>query len=246
MIPKAKLKWIKSLQVKKYRQAEQCFLVQGSKGVMELLQSSYEVVLLAATAETISSFPKHLLKKPTECFVVSNAELESMSSFQSNDSAIAVAKMKVNSKPKFAPDEFILVLDDLRDPGNLGTIIRTADWFGIKNIVASPHTAEFYNPKTISATMGSFCRVQLFYTELSTLLTGYSGSIYGTFLSGRNIHEENFGNGGVIIIGNESNGISPAVELLVTNRISIPGAGKTESLNAAIALGIVLDNVFRG
>jgi RNA methyltransferase, TrmH family len=143
------------------------------------------------------------------------------------------------------PDEYYIVLDDIRDPGNLGAIIRTADWFGIKHIIVSEQTADFYNPKVISATMGSFCRVQISYADLIFYLNACEVPVYGAFLSGTNVHEEKFPKGGLLIIGNESNGISPAVEQYVRNRISIPGTGKAESLNAAIATGIILDNMFR-
>jgi RNA methyltransferase, TrmH family len=245
MISKARLKWVKSLQLKKYRQEEQCFLVQGRKGVQELLRSAFEVLLVAGIDETINQLTVSQLKKVPERFAVSSSELEAMGSFQSNDSIIAVARMNKDAPARPATDGFTLVLDDIRDPGNLGTIIRTADWFGIKQIVASTHTAEFYNPKTISATMGSFCRVTVAYTSLTEFLTGCDVPVYGAFLSGRNIHHENFGKSGIVVIGNESSGISPAVEVMINNRISIPGSGGAESLNAAIATGIILDNIFR-
>jgi RNA methyltransferase, TrmH family len=244
MISKAQIKWVKSLQVKKYRQAEQCFIVQGMKGVEELLQSDFTVELVAGTKPALRDISMRS-KRSVAYVEASGKELEAMGSFQSNDTILAVARMRENRVYKPKPTEYFLVLDDIRDPGNLGTIIRTADWFGITNIVASEHTADFYNPKVISATMGSFSRVRMCYTELTFYVSDCEVPVYGAFLSGVNIHEQEFSEGGLIVIGNESNGISPAVEQYVRHRISIPGSGKAESLNAAIATGIILDNVFR-
>jgi TrmH family RNA methyltransferase len=133
------------------------------------------------------------------------------------------------------------VLDDIRDPGNLGTMIRTADWYGVKHIIASEESADFYNPKVLSATMGSFCRVQVFYTDIESYLRMVRRPVYGTFLDGLDVHQVNFKEGGLIVIGNESNGISQSIEKLVTQKITIPRYGNAESLNAAIATGVILD-----
>ena len=154
-----------------------------------------------------------------------------------------MARMRPDVKPALARNEFALILDDIRDPGNLGTIIRTADWFGLKHIIASPETADFYNPKVIAATMGSFTRINVHYTDLAAFIPDSGLPVFGTFLDGSNVREVAFGNGGLIVIGNESNGISPVVERLVTNRITIPRYGKAESLNAAVAAAVVLENV---
>lgn len=246
MISKARIKWIKSLQVKKYRQEEQSFMVQGLKGVTELLNSSFVVDLVAGTAPILVTLAaKFKNKKNIEWLEASTTVLESMSSFQSNDTVLAVARMKEQSIPEVSENEYCLVLDDIRDPGNLGTIIRTADWFGVNKIVATPQTADFYNPKTISASMGSFSRVQVAYVDIVAFLEKANVPVYGAFLNGRDVHHQQFGKGGVIVIGNESNGISTEVEKLIRNRIFIPGAGHAESLNAAIATGIILDNIFR-
>lgn len=246
MLSKAKIKWIKSLQLKKYRLEEQSFVVQGLKGVTEVLDSSFTTHLVVGTESVLKTLRARFKeKKMVEWHVVTTTVLESMSSFQSNDAVLAVAQFREQTIPEQNENEFILALDDIRDPGNLGTIIRTADWFGIKSIIASPQTADFYNPKTISASMGSFCRVQVAYTDLELFLENASVSIYGAFLNGRDIHHQNFGKGGIIVVGNESNGISDKVAKYIRNRIFIPGTGNAESLNAAIATGIILDNVFR-
>ena len=210
----------------------------------ELLTSDFEIVWMAGTENFIRSNEKRIQSKNIEVAIASERELEQLGSFQTNDAAVAVAKMKPNVSPNLK-NEFGLVLDDLRDPGNVGTIIRTADWYGIKNIIASEETADFYNPKTISATMGSFCRMKVFYTDLPEFLSKNAVPVFGTFMNGNDVHQTDFGTNGLIVIGNESNGISNEVSKFVNHRITIPKIGGAESLNAAIAAGIVLDNVFR-
>lgn len=243
MLSKAKIKFVKSLQVKKYRKQEQSFVVEGAKSVAELLASDFIIDCVWAQPGFRQAYAG-LLKKGIEVVDVNEKELAQLGTFQTNDAALAVARMKQNTLP-ILNEEFCLVLDDLRDPGNLGTIIRTADWYGIKNIIASEETADFYNPKTISATMGSFTRVNVFYTHLPTFLQKNRWPVYGTFMQGEDVHRTEFNTGGLIVIGNESNGISPEVSSFVTHPITIPRIGKAESLNAAMAAGIVLDNVFR-
>jgi TrmH family RNA methyltransferase len=147
--------------------------------------------------------------------------------------------------PALAEHEIALILDDIRDPGNLGTIIRTADWYGIRHIIASEDTADVYNPKVISATMGSFCRTSISYTSLPAYLEGIGRPVYGAFLEGEDIHKVKFQPEAMIVIGNESRGISPEVERLIRHRITIPRIGGAESLNAAIATAIFLDNLRR-
>ncbi|MBS1488637.1 MAG: RNA methyltransferase [Bacteroidetes bacterium] len=243
MLSKARIKFIKSLQVKKYRKQEQSFVVEGAKSVIELLRSDFDTEVVVASAGFIRSYAS-ILKKNREVIEATEKELAQLGSFQTNDAALAVAKMKANKMPHLK-DEFCLVLDDLHDPGNVGTIIRTADWYGIQNIVASEQTADFYNPKTISATMGSFTRVNIFYTNLTDFLSKNKLPVYGTLMQGDNVHRAVFGSSGLIVIGNESNGISEEVMPFITHPITIPQLGGAESLNAAIATGIVLDNLCR-
>ena len=242
MLSKANIKYIKSLQVKKYRKQEQCFIVEGAKSVMELLTSDFEAVQILGTGEFLSQFKK--LPK-TEVIEVSEKELGAIGEFQTNNTALAVVRMKPNQSMPVSDHEFALVLDDIRDPGNLGTIIRTADWFGIYKIIASSETADLYNPKVISATMGSFTRVNIFYTDLGDYLPGIKQRIFGAFLEGKNIHETNFGSGGIVLIGNESRGINAAFEKFITDKITIPKYGHAESLNAAIATAIICDKIRR-
>ncbi|HET9486961.1 MAG TPA: RNA methyltransferase [Chryseosolibacter sp.] len=242
MLSKATIKFIKSLQVKKYRKQEQCFVVEGSKSVLELLASDFEIVTVLGTPEFLSGLKGSVKGEVIE---VTEKVLESLGEFRTNGSALAVARLKSNIPVRPTSSEFALVLDEIHDPGNLGTIIRTADWYGIQKIIASEETADFYNPKVISATMGSFTRVQVFYTELAGYLSGADVPVYGAFLEGQDVHKVSFARGGMILIGSESHGISPALMPLVTEKITIPRYGKAESLNAAIATAIICDNIRR-
>lgn len=241
MLSKAKIKLIRSLQIKKYRQQEQLFVVEGVKSVAELLKSDFDIELITGTADHLLTLdaPQRLLHE------AGKDTLESLGMFQSNDSVLAVARMKANTAINVPAGGFVMALDDIRDPGNLGTILRTADWYGISGIVASAETADFYNPKVITATMGSFTRVQVYYTSLTEFLAGCRQRIFGAFLDGRDVHAVDFGSGGVLLIGNEAHGISPPVAQLVTDRITIPRYGRAESLNAAIAAAVICDNARR-
>lgn len=244
MISKAKSKFIKSLQIKKYRKQEQCFVVEGRKSVAELIGSDYETILLLGTREFLSGLPP-VPRVRTEVWEVESSDLEGLGEFQSNDGALAVARMKPGERKTPQGDEWLLAVDDIRDPGNLGTIIRTADWYGIRNIAASEQTAELYNPKVIHASMGSFLRVNLFYTSLPGYLEQVQVPVAGAFLDGEDIHNVNFTSGGILVIGNESHGISDAVAPWVEKRVTIPRYGQAESLNAGIATAVILDNIRR-
>ncbi|HEY8512409.1 MAG TPA: RNA methyltransferase [Cyclobacteriaceae bacterium] len=242
MVSKAKSKFIKSLKIKKYRKQEQCFVVEGRKSVAELLASDYDVVMVLGTPAFLSSLRP---KSTTEIIEASESELVSLGTFESNDGALAVALMKPERTTHPKKGEWMLALDDIRDPGNLGTIIRIADWYGIKKIVASPQTADRYNPKVISASMGSFLRVDTFYADLPGYLDEVKVPIFGAFLDGEDVHVASFGDTGILVIGNESHGISDAVAARVSTRITIPGYGGAESLNAAAATAVILDNLRR-
>ncbi len=242
MLSKATIKFIKSLQVKKYRKQEQCFLIEGAKSVQELLTSDFEVLKLLGTSNFLSKLNVPLKGEVLE---ISEKELDGLGGYQTNNAAVAIARLKPNIPLQLADSEYGIVLDDIRDPGNLGTIIRTADWYGIQKIIASPETADFYNPKVISATMGSFTRIKIFYTGLADYLSQTTHTVYGAFLNGTVVHQVNFTKSGLILIGSESHGISPGLTKFVTEKITIPKYGKAESLNAAIATGVICDNLRR-
>jgi TrmH family RNA methyltransferase len=236
MLSKAKIKFIKSLQIKKYRKQEQCFVVEGAKSVQELLISDFLVHSVIGTAEFLSTINP---AQGVEVIEASTKDLQGLGEFQTNDAAVAVAGIKPNKLFSIDGNEHVLVLDDIRDPGNLGTIIRTADWFGLKKIVASKETADFYNQKVINATMGSFTRISMYYTDLATYLETIKIPVYGAYLNGTSINHLSFGSTGLILIGNESRGIAKGLEQFVTHKVTIPKVGQAESLNAAIAAGIL-------
>lgn len=245
MLSKNTLKFIKSLQQKKFRKEEQSFFVEGSKNVTELLLSDFEVSHVLCTQQFGNEHTKLLEGLNAAVFEVSQSTLESVGSFQSNDAALAVAKSKPNTPISLSLEEWAIALDDVKDPGNLGTIIRIADWYGIQKLFLSDESAEFYNPKVLHASMGSFTRVKIFYTDLHSVLKKMELPVYGAFLNGESIYETKFGSGGIILMGNESNGISKELELLVSRKITIPRFGHAESLNVAVATAIICDNIKR-
>jgi RNA methyltransferase, TrmH family len=246
MITKNQIKYINSLQQKKFRLEHQSFVVEGAKSIIELLKSDFEIEFLFVTRsffeDNQAEFLKNLSIQPE---ITGINDIEKIGSFTSNNAALAVVKTKENVELLVNDKEFVLILDDIRDPGNLGTIIRIADWYGITKIVCSNLTVDVYNPKVINSTMGSFTRVRLFYTDLEDFIKKQNVNIYGTLLDGENIHFTEFKDSGYIVIGNEANGISPEISNLITHKITIPRFGSAESLNAGIATAVVLDNVFR-
>jgi len=239
---KNQAKIIKSLREKKYRMELGLFLVEGEKSVLELISSSFEIDFLLVTSEFFNKFESKIRDRSIPYEIVSQNEIEKVGTLETNDSAIAIVKQKINSAPEIKNNEIILALDEIKDPGNLGTIIRIADWYGIKNIIASKETVDFYNPKVITATKGSFSRINIFYTDLNHFLSKTDLPILGSFLDGENIHKTKFPISGILIMGNESSGISKEIEKLVTKKITIPAYGKAESLNVAIATAVILDN----
>jgi RNA methyltransferase, TrmH family len=245
MITKNQIKYIQSLQLKKNRQINNSFLVEGAKNVLELLNSDFEIESLYVTEPFYKENRLALDKQNIPFEIANESDLERMGTFATNNAAIAVVKTKENVE-LLAENELVLVLDDIRDPGNLGTIIRIADWYGLKKIICSENTVDVYNPKVIAATMGSFIRIKLFYTALESYLEQKSNEfIAGALMNGHSIYDLDLPKTGYIIIGNESNGISESVQAFVNQRITIPKRGGAESLNAGIATAIILDNFFR-
>ncbi|MGY6521145.1 MAG: TrmH family RNA methyltransferase [Mongoliitalea sp.] len=245
MLSKNTLKFIKSLHQKKFRKQEQSFFVEGSKNVTELLLSDYEISHILVTDKFENEYGRLLKQSKAQVISVKEQELVAAGTFQSNDAALAVAKIKDNQSIGIDSNEWAIALDDVRDPGNLGTIIRIADWYGIKKILLSDESADFYNPKVLNASMGSFTRVQIHYCELTNYLASIKLPVYGAFLDGSSIYEASFPQGGILLMGNESQGISKAVEKFVTHKVKIPAFGKAESLNVAIATAVCCDNIRR-
>lgn len=185
--------------------------------------------------------PKLLkLSQKINSFEISLNELQKISALK--NPAGAIAAVYIPQWPQLShtdlKNKFTLVLDGVQDPGNMGTIIRTADWFGIKNIICSADTVDVYNPKVVQATMGSLARVNIIYTELDDFISHMNLPVYGALLNGDNLYKTNFGTEGLIVMGNEGNGISPQIQQLITNKITIPRIGGAESLNVAIATAI--------
>jgi TrmH family RNA methyltransferase len=248
MLSKNQVKYINSLSIKKYRQQHKSFLVEGAKSVVELLESDFTVELLIATADFQQKYGSILSKYAVTVESVTPDELARLGSFQTNDSCLAIAKTKENQILHIEKGEYALVLDDVRDPGNLGTILRIADWYGINKVVCSENTTDLYNPKVIAASKGSFTRVKTYYTSLEDFFSGCSRetAVLGTFLKGQSIYDLAFDRkGGYIVLGNEANGISSKISSFVTQRVTIPRFGGAESLNVGIAAAVLCDNMRR-
>ena len=248
MLSKNRIKYINSLKIKKYRQLNEAFIVEGAKSVLELLTSGFEVEFVLSTPDFQQKYSSILSDPKTLVETVTPKELEGLGLFQTNDSCLAVAKTKDNAFLSADRKEYALILDDIRDPGNLGTIIRIADWYGIKKIICSPDTTDIYNPKVIAASKGSFTRISLYYTSLPEFLAEHAKdrNILGAFLNGASIYDHKFSaDGGYVVMGNESNGIGPEVESFITHRITIPRVGEAESLNVGIATAVMMDNMRR-
>jgi RNA methyltransferase, TrmH family len=246
MLSKALIKYINSLQIKKYRLIHQAFVVEGAKSVRELLHSDFTIDKLFITEAFYQSHTQILAKGfPYE--IITEEDLVKAGTYASNNAALAIVKTKPPQpfNPSLSP--FTIALDDIRDPGNLGTIIRLADWYGIKQIICSETCADYYNPKVIAATMGSFCRVTATYANLFAFLKQYENQypIYGAALEGQNIHRLQLAPQGILVMGNEANGLSLDVAAQVKHLVKIPGYGKAESLNVAAATAILVDNFFR-
>jgi len=242
MFTKGQASTIKSLHDKKYRQKTNLFLVEGEKNVLETINSDFEIKTLLITKSFHTKYQKVIANKKIPFEMVESGEIEKVSTLESNNSVLAVVKQKENDIPQLNDDEIIIALDNIRDPGNLGTIIRIADWYGIKKIIASIGTVDLYNPKVISATKGSFTRVKIFYTDLTNYLKTSSIPVLGAFLNGQNAHKFCFPKGGILLLGNESLGIGEEFGPLITEKITIPSFSQTESLNVAVATAILIDN----
>lgn len=247
MISKNQIKQVKALHLKKFRDEEGLFIAEGVKIVTEIMQSQSELIeRLFATEQFVKSNTK-LLSNIKDVVKVSEEELERISTLQTPNQVLVVCRKFPVNKPQINIDkQFSLYLDDIRDPGNLGTILRIADWFGIHEIFVSEKSTELYNPKTIQAAMGAFLRVRVHYMDLEKITSNPSVPLYGAVLNGENIYRQKLQNG-LIIIGNEANGIGESNLKKITHPITIPAssANQTESLNAAMATSIICSEFFR-
>ncbi|MFD2891928.1 TrmH family RNA methyltransferase [Flavobacterium chuncheonense] len=240
MVSKNQIKLITSLHQKKYRKQHQMFIAEGKKVIEELLLAQYDLMYLFAKE---NFFPQVDVSK---VYAISDLELKRITALTTANDCLAVFKMP--AEQLINNSGLVLALDDVRDPGNLGTIIRLCDWYGIETLVCSHESVDCYNPKVIQATMGSISRVNIVYTDLQDYITKSNLPVFGTFMDGDNIYQTKLPEEGIIVMGNEANGISTAIESLVSSRISIPRFGKlqqTESLNVSTATAIILSEFKR-
>jgi TrmH family RNA methyltransferase len=236
-ISKAQIKHIRFLHQKKFRQIYHQFIVEGTKSVLEFLQSEFNCIGLYANEENCTKFSAFVPNSIV--FQTKDKELEQITAFKTHQGVLAVFEIKETSKIDTKAN-VILALDDIRDPGNLGTIIRLCDWFGLNQLICSPSSADAYNPKVVQASMGSLGRINVVYTDLNDFLN--QNTDYNLLLADMNglpIREVNFDKS-IIVIGNEANGLSDYIKDLKHQKITIPRKGKAESLNAAISAGIIL------
>lgn len=240
MLSQAKQKWIRSLELKKFRQEQGLFLAEGSKCCTDLLEL-LPCRFLAATPEWLTAHPNVRAKELVEA---SMDEIRKASLLKNPQEVLAVFEVPTyEMNPEQLQGNLSLALDNIQDPGNLGTILRIADWFGIRQVVCSVGTVDAFNPKTVQATMGAIGRIHLYYTDLAAFLSKLSLPVYGTFLEGEILYQADLRNEGIIVMGNEGNGISTLVEKMVTNKLFIPdfpmGQTGSESLNVSVATAIV-------
>lgn len=239
MLSKNQIKLITSLSQKKFRLQHQLFFAEGVKTIKELLNSKFKLHHLYTTTSDFNVSDVMQTK-------ITPNELKKISALKTPNTALAVFEIPKEKSIDFS--QLVVALDNVRDPGNLGTIIRLCDWFGVKVLICNLETVDCYNPKVIQASMGSITRVNVFYKDLKTLLNNTEAVSFGAFMDGDNVYSVNLPDKGILVLGNEANGIQLNVEQLITNRISIPRFGdlqQTESLNVANATAILLSEFKR-
>jgi TrmH family RNA methyltransferase len=240
MVSKNQIKFISGLQQKKQRLIHKMFVAEGVKVVQELLDADFELHQLYTTEDDFKSV------NDSKKQIVSADDLKKISALTTASSCLAV--FKIPEQKELYQSGLIVALDAIRDPGNLGTIIRLCDWFGIQQLICSNETVDVYNPKVVQATMGSISRVNVSYINLEDFISTTSLTVFGTFMNGENIYSTTLPQEGIIVMGNEANGISKEVENSIQHRLTIPRFGtlqKTESLNVATATAIILSEFRR-
>lgn len=245
MLSKNKIKLIQSLNRKKDRDESGLFLVEGNKMVEEALRSEYQIETLVCTAQFAGQHPE-IQSKAKEIIEADRDSIQKASLLQNPQEALAIVRQAAIEQPEMdLNQDLCLALDFIQDPGNLGTILRIADWFGISTVICSENTVDVFNPKVVQASMGAIFRIKTGYTSLENFLSENSKSqipVYGTFMDGNNIYTETLTKNGIVVLGNEGNGISDPIGKFVTRKIAIPtfstNPNKAESLNVAIAASI--------
>ncbi len=237
-ISKARIKWIRSLQQKKVREQEGVFVVEGEKMVLEGLESKrHALVALVAHKDESSIIPQEFREV---ALTADTTEMEQLSGLKTPNKLLAVFKRPTQ---EVVQSGFELALDSVQDPGNMGTILRLADWFGIERIVCSRETVDCFNPKVVQASMGAIFRIQVIYTDLLSYLSNAKQPVYGALLNGENYRSVSYNPEGILLMGNEGNGISEQLIPLITHAVTIPRFGAAESLNVATATAILLAEV---
>jgi len=240
MLSKNQIKLISSLQQKKHRFANQLFFAEGIKVIQELVKSNFELEHLYTTKDDFNDVASNKRS------VISENELNKISALSTPNTCLAVFRIPLEQK--IIESGLIIALDSIRDPGNLGTILRLCDWFGIQQLICSKETVDIYNPKVVQATMGSIARVNVNYVDLETFIKQTELPVFGTFMDSENIYKTTLPQEGIIVMGNEANGISVNIEKLINKRLTIPRFGNTqitESLNVATATAIILSEFRR-
>jgi len=252
MIGKSTIKLIKSLALKKYRTKENLFLVEGDKLVTEVIHSNLIIKELIITS-AFSGFSNIKTTTAERLTKTDNKELRKASLLKNPQNSIAICRIPEKTDLPTKLTNFSIYLDGIQDPGNLGTIIRICDWFGIEDIFVSPDTVDFYNPKVIQASMGSFNRIRFCESNFETikeLALNTNTPIYGAFMEGQNIYSEKLPTNALLVMGNEGSGIRPEIETLIDKKISIPNlsqnSSKAESLNVSVAAAIICSEFKRG
>ncbi|WP_304036200.1 TrmH family RNA methyltransferase [Mesonia mobilis] len=239
MLSKGQIKLINSLSQKKYRQKNALFVAEGIKVIKELLNSNFELERLFSEADLFFT-------ENNKMQLLEANELKKITKLATAQTALAL--FKIPQKKQTITEDFIVALDGVRDPGNLGTIIRLCDWFGVKQLLCSKDTVDCYNEKVVQATMGSIARVEVIYGDLAEEISKLDLPVFGTFMNGENIYESSLSFKGILVLGNEANGISDEIKQLSKHQISIPQFGETkntESLNVATATAILLSEFKR-
>tara|TARA_B000000475_G_scaffold38999_2_gene28858 strand:- start:1523 stop:2257 length:735 start_codon:yes stop_codon:yes gene_type:complete len=241
MISKSKIKLIKSLKYKKTRDELNLFLVEGLKGILEVNKSNYDIHFTVISKKIYNQYKNFL--PSNNIFILSENEINKLSSLQNNFVGFSVVKTIFKDRSKNNLDKITIALDSISDPGNLGAIIRNADWFGIKNIICSKSCVDLYNPKTIQSSMGSFTRVNVYYEDLDNFFNTSDLKVIGTSSNTKSNFKKNKSFQGVILFGNESHGISKNLLNYVDQWLSIKKIGEAESLNVAVATGIIMNEL---
>lgn len=243
MLSKSEAKYIQSLSQKKYRLQENLFVAEGPKIIEEALNNTaVKIKKVFAVEEWMEAHKKHAAQY--DVATITQNELERISQLKTPNQVVALIEMNSNDDFVLKKEKLALALDGIQDPGNMGTIVRIADWFGIEQIICSTDCADIYNSKVVQASMGSIFRVQVFYTELANWLASQTcTTIYGAALNGSPLKSYNKVQKGIVVIGNESKGIRQDVMQQIAQKITIAKIGRAESLNAAVATGIILSHI---